>query len=119
MAIPSDNENWLIEEGDRIIQKKHLRGAESLTAWEELAYCLWVADYGMRNAGDLDVAKDIDADFQSKALRSAEQLALPLTRAAFALKQRAFEKAYFDRFEAICTEIRNAQRGQPDESSDS
>ena len=51
-----DNETWVIEEGDRIIQKKAHFGNNSLTEWESLVYSLWVADSGMRNAGDLDNA---------------------------------------------------------------
>jgi hypothetical protein len=65
MAGNSDNETWLVETGDEIIQKKADSGAESLTPWQRLVYCLWVADYGMRNAGDLDTAKEIYSDFQS------------------------------------------------------
>ena len=42
-----DNETWVIEAGDRVIQKKARHGFDSLTIWERLVYSLWVADYGM------------------------------------------------------------------------
>jgi hypothetical protein len=58
-----DNETWIVEEGDRISQKKARLGFDRLTDWERLVYSLWVADYGMRNAGDLSTARDVYADF--------------------------------------------------------
>ena len=48
----TDNETWVVEAGDTVIQKKASCGIERLSPWERLVYCLWVADYGMRNAGD-------------------------------------------------------------------
>jgi hypothetical protein len=69
----------------------------------------------MRNAGDLDTAKAVHADFQSVALRAAEELALRLTREAFSMEPGALEEEYFDRFDAICDEIRSADpRAAPD-----
>ena len=56
MTVPSENETWLIEAGDEVIQKMAASGSDGLSLWERLVYCLWVADYGMRNAGDLDTA---------------------------------------------------------------
>lgn len=35
-----------------------------LTPLDELIYCLWVTGYGMRNAGDLDAARDLYKPFQ-------------------------------------------------------
>ena len=59
MAVPSDNETWVIEAGDTVIRKITCSSIECLSPWEMLVYCLWVADYGMRNAGDLDTAADV------------------------------------------------------------
>lgn len=39
----------------------------------------------MRNAGDLDTARDVFPEFQAVGLRAAEMLALHATRKAFAL----------------------------------
>lgn len=114
MTGPTDNETWVIEEGDRVIQKKARLGFECLTIWERLVYSLWVADYGMRNAGDLGTAKDVYADFQSTALHAAEELTLPLTRDTFSMAPNALEEEYFERFEAVCDEIRNAEPGAAD-----
>lgn len=108
-----DNETWVVEEGDRIIQKKARVGLAGLTDWERLVYALWVADYGMRNAGDLDTARDVCTDFQSVALQSANKLALPTTHTAFLLAPDILQECYFDLFEAVCTEIRSAQPGVP------
>src|SRR5215510_14262291 len=110
MRAPTDNETWIIETGDTIFRKKTLDSIECLTPWETLVYCLWVADYGMRNAGDLDAAADVYAEFHSTARRIAEVLCLRLTHEAFSLPQRDLEREYFDRFKLICDEIRDAKR---------
>jgi len=75
---------------------------------ETLVYWLWVADYGMRNAGDLDTAADIYAQFHLNARRIAEALSLRLTHEAFPLPQSDLEREYFNRFESICSEIKDA-----------
>ncbi len=104
-----DNETWVVEEGDRINQKKARLGVEGLTDWERLSYSLWVADYGMRNAGDLSTARDVFADFQSVALQSATKLSLPATYRAFVLAPDTLQSRYFNLFDAFCTEIRSAE----------
>jgi hypothetical protein len=109
MTAPSDNETWIIERGDVVIQKEARSGLASLTPWERLLYCLWVADYGMRNAGDLHVAHDVYADFLLEGRRSASTISLPLSRSAFSLSPCDFEREYFQRFESICDEIRSAE----------
>lgn len=103
------SETWVIEAGDRVIQKKAIVGFEHLSDWERLVYSLWVADYGMRNAGNLDTAKDVFPEFQSVARGAAERLALPLTYEAFALAPHALAERYFELFEAVCDEIQNAE----------
>ena len=61
-----DNETWLLERGGEVIEKMASSGEGSLNAREKLVYCLWVADYGMRNAGDLDTAGDVYEKFLSE-----------------------------------------------------
>jgi hypothetical protein len=56
-----DNETWLLDAGDEVIQAKAAHGIDSLSARDRLIYCLWVADYAMRNAGDLSTASDLYA----------------------------------------------------------
>lgn len=108
-----DNETWVVEEGGRIVQKQAKVGLDGLTEWERLVYALWVADYGMRNAGDLDTARDMYADFQSVALRSAAKLSLSTTGSAFTLDPDTLQQRYFDLFDAVCAEIRSAEPGVP------
>ena len=106
-----NNETWILEAAIVPVEKMVSSGSASLSPWEVLVYCLWVADYGMRNAGDLAAATDLHADFQAEARRAAEYLALPLTFDAFSLNQSQLEQQYFDRFESICNEIRRAEPG--------
>ena len=113
MTLPTANENWVIEAGESVIRKKADGGEACLSSWERLVYCLWVADYGMRNAGDLDVAGDLDPKFQSDAQRIAKQLSLNLTHEAFSLPRADLGREYFDRFESMCDEIRQAEPGNP------
>ena len=109
MAV-TDNESWVVETGAAVVEKKAANGLDCLTFWERLVYCLWVVDYGMRNAGDLRTATDVYADFQSDARCAAEELSLPLTREVFSLSPSKLEEVYFDHFEAICDEIKAAGR---------
>lgn len=104
--MPTANECWIIEIGDVVIQKKVRIGVGSLSPIERLIYCVWVADYGMRNAGDLETAHDVYSDFQSEAARLARELGLQQTRSAFALPMADLQRQYFNRFEEICDEIR-------------
>ena len=57
MTVPIDNETWIIEDGDIVIRKIAEHGIDTLLPIELLIYCLWVADYGMRNAGDLEIGR--------------------------------------------------------------
>jgi hypothetical protein len=109
MAIPSENETWVVEVGDAVIRKEAQSGASTLLPWEKLVHCLWVADYGMRNAGDLDAAADVYSQFQSEGRRLAAELSLPVTQQVFSLSKDDLENQYFDRFESICEEIKGAK----------
>ena len=111
MSAPTANETWIIDAGDAVIQKKARDGIGTLSASERLIYCLWVADYGMRNAGDLDTARDVYADFQTEAARLAGELGFQATHRAFALPTADLQREYFDRFEEICDEIQRYGRG--------
>lgn len=104
-----DLEDWLAEAGDAIIRKELEAGLLALSPMEKLIYCVWVADYGMRNAGDLDAAVDLHASFQEEAVKLATQLHLNRTRDTFAVSREKLEKNYFKRFAEVCEEIRNAQ----------
>jgi hypothetical protein len=106
MSIPSDNENWIIDAGDMVIEKKAESGMNSLSAMERLIYCLWVADYGMRNAGDLQTASDLYAGFQHEGANLAKELSLAFTHESFSLATETLQQQYFQRFDRICSEVR-------------
>jgi len=108
MNVHTENQTWVVEAG-AVISKMVGGGIEGLSSWEALVYCLWVADYGMRNAGDLDTAADVYPEFHLNARRMTERLSLRLTHQAFSLSKSEFEREYFDRFEAICDEIKAAE----------
>ena len=108
MSAPSENENWIIDAGDEVIAKKAGVGVAGLSARERLIYCLWVADYGMRNAGDLATARDLYPDFQQEAASLAQELSLPFTCESFLLPVAAFQQQFFQRFDSICHELRHA-----------
>jgi len=108
MNAHTPNQSWVVQAGDRVIQKKAETGATSLSDWERLVYCLWITDYMMRNAGDFANAQDMYPSFQADAKQLAERLDLAETREAFSLSQRKLQKEYFDRFERICDEIKSA-----------
>jgi hypothetical protein len=108
MAVPTDNETWVIEAGDDIIHKKAKAGVASLTPKERLIYCLWVADYGMRNAGDLGTASDVYQGFQKEGAEAAKSLSLNFAHATFTLPEENFQREYFARFERLCDEIKKA-----------
>lgn len=112
MTQSPGNETWVVEIGDAVITKR--AGGVRLSPVERLAYCLWVADYGMRNAGDLDAARDSYHDFQREATKLARELGLPFTRQSFGLPAEVLPAEYFDRFDRICVEIQGARPQAPE-----
>jgi hypothetical protein len=103
-----DNETWIVYAGDEVIVRKADRGYDSLSAVERLVYCLWVADYGMRNAGDLVAAFDVHWPFLEHGRIAATQLSLLRSMAAFSLSANELQRRYFELFDGICEEIRGA-----------
>ncbi len=106
MSHHPDNETWLIDAGDAVIAKRSV--GDHLSPIECLVYCLWVADYSMRNAGDLETARDLHPEFQNEAAGLASELGLPFTRESFALSAAALQAEYFERFDRICRELQDA-----------
>jgi hypothetical protein len=104
-----DWETWLIEDaGHSVVVKKSDVGMEGLSPVERLTYCLWVADYGMKNAGDLQTAADLYPPFHSEGAQLAADLSLAKTAALFSGATSKFESAYFDKFDGVCQEIASA-----------
>jgi hypothetical protein len=101
-----DNETWLLERGDDVIKQKADLGFGSLATLKRLIYCLWVADYGMRSAGDLTTSGDLFPTFHDDALLAARELGLQQSAFAFSLSKSELEHRYFEVFDAVCQEIR-------------
>ncbi len=105
-----DNDSWLIEVGDHVIQKKTSEGTESLSEIEMAIYCFWVLDYSVRNSGSLEEIEDIYPQavnqlidiFQKNKWRSSTFLALA------ELDRNAFCRNYYAEFDQICNELRAA-----------
>jgi hypothetical protein len=106
MSMPTENETWIIETGHTVIQKEANEGTDSLSPVERLILCLWTADYGMRNAGDLNAAREVYANFQAEAAQVAGELGLETTHHVFALPTAQLERSFLARFEEMCDEIR-------------
>jgi len=104
----SEWENWLIETGDDIIHKKAATGWQNLNDAERLTYCLWVLDYGMRNAGDVQTAEDVFPDFQKEAVASATRLGLADIAAIFENAGSLSQERYFNEFEKVCSSVSGA-----------
>lgn len=107
MSCPADNETWIIEAGDAVIQKKVDRGVAALSAAERLTYCLWVIDYGIRNGGGLAAADDLHPDYRREATELAGRPGLKFTRETFSLPAEVLQREYLDRFDRICDEVRS------------
>ncbi|TLX12078.1 hypothetical protein [Rhizobium sp. MHM7A] len=104
--LDDDHETWLLNEGHQIIEQINAKGYSCLTPRSRLIYCLWAADYGMRNAGDLATAADLHATFLAEGQSAAQELGLPQARAAFSLASEELERQYFSLFDNVVAEIR-------------
>ncbi len=109
MNTHSENESWVANLVDGILEKRALGDAAVLSDWERLFYCLWVTDYMLRNAGDFANAVVMYPKFQTDAQQLAERLSLTKTFEAFSLPAVELQHQYFDRFEAMCEEIKLAE----------
>jgi hypothetical protein len=94
---------------NRNINEKASQGRTSLSSLEKLIYCLWVADYGMRYAGDLATATDLYPNFLEEGHQGAEELGLPDSTKAFSMLPKQLEADYLMRFDSICKEIRTSR----------
>ncbi|WP_034161456.1 hypothetical protein [Sphingomonas sp. ERG5] len=101
-----DNQTWLIDAGHDIIEKKRAHGVDALVPRDRLIHGFRVADYSMRNAGDLATARDLDPRYLADARAAAMVLGLPRAIAAFGLSEGELERRFFDLFDGICDELR-------------
>ena len=107
-ANHSENQSWIVKAGGDAVKKRARAGHAALSPKEKLLYCLWIADYGMCNAGDLSQAHILYADWQREAVQMAGDLGLEFTRESFSLPKATLQAQYFERFERICNEVRQA-----------
>jgi hypothetical protein len=108
-----DRETWLLDEGDRVIRAEAENGAVSLPPRDRLIHSLWVADYGMRNAGDLDTAADVHPAFLAEGLAAATALGMPRATAAFSLPPGELEGRWFNLFDGLVNELRRTPVDNP------
>ena len=106
MVATTEHETWLIDRGDEIIGKKSDCGIDGLSDWERLVYCIWVADYSIRNAGDLDVAEDLYEGCRQDLVSLSGKLGLKQTSELFSMNERLLVERYHQLFERICSEVR-------------
>lgn len=106
--------SWIIAEGGKVIDRKHALGDASLSPLDRLILCIWTADYAMRNAGDLAVALDLHPPLVADATALARDLGMHQTLAAFSLPQAQLEAEYFERLEAVISEIIDSRRQRPE-----
>ncbi len=107
MSMELDNETWLIEFGDDVIEKKAEIGVKALTDYEKTVYCLWVIDYSIRNSGTLDSLEDIYPD----AISEFESVASKNNwLSTFSIQEICNnQEAYYNNFEELCNELRSIQ----------
>jgi hypothetical protein len=110
LSSDDEFETWLLDAADAAIRRKVSSGLGALSDRERALYCLWVADYSMRNAGDLQSAYDLCAEFKSAGALAAGRLGLPFSVALFSLGDGEFVAQYFASFESVCREIANASQ---------
>lgn len=100
-----DNETWIIEKGDSVINKRS--SGVLLSQLEKLIYCLWVADYCMRNAGDLENMDEMYPNLFKEAISLAKSLSINVAIELFSKSNVDFEKVYFEMFNSVCEELRS------------
>lgn len=105
-----DEESWLIDIGDEIINKIAETGIDSLNNIEHAVYCLWVIDYVVRNAGSLESVEDLYPTAVQKLsiLSKANGWLLNSEVEAEARNSELFCSSYYDSFDVKCGELRSA-----------
>jgi hypothetical protein len=103
-----DNETWLLDVGDIIVQRKTASGYKHLSAVEQAIYCFWIVDYAVRNAGDLAPIQDMHPTAIDELERFAASHNIePLYRLLQTQNnEQAFCESYYANFEGICNEFR-------------
>ncbi len=105
----TDNETWLIEVGDEIIEKKASSGYEKLSMLERSIYCLWVLDYAVRNSGGLGQIEDLHSSALVELLSSAESQNWKRVESLVSGSENEpeFCEKYYEQFDLACNELRS------------
>ena len=109
-----DNESWVIEVGDDVINKKAAFGYANLADLEKAIYCLWVIDYSIRNSGTLMEIELFPPALEELAfIANAEEL----IQISFWLKnpinEVAFCEQYYGQFDIVCGALRLQYESAP------
>jgi hypothetical protein len=111
-----ENETWVVERGGEVIEKMADACRQPLTDVERLIYCLWVADYAMRNAGDLEAAEELYPEFHAEGATFARLLDLAKASRLFSFTKLEFEESYFELLTGVRLEIQQADALSPNKS---
>jgi hypothetical protein len=111
-----ENETWIVERGGSVAERIADSPGQFISHLDRLIYCLWVTDYGMRNAGDLESARDLYPAFQSEGASLASALGLAKTRVLFSLPTSDLEEKYFELLSDVCSELQAADALSPNKS---
>jgi hypothetical protein len=114
--VDLENETWIVERGGDVVERMADPTAKPISELERVIYCLWVADYGMRNAGDLDTAIDLYPAFQTEGMTLARTLGLAKTSGMFSLGTGKLEKRYFELLTDVRLELQSADALSPNTS---
>jgi len=104
-----DNESWLIEIGDVVIEKKADSSYSNLSEIEKAIYCLWVIDYSVRNSGTLEAVDDLHPNALDELHEYANthnwnSISTLLSKSE---NETAFCNEYYELFDSACNEIRS------------
>jgi hypothetical protein len=116
MDADLENETWVVERGGEVAEKMADAGPQSLTDVERLIYCLWVVDYGMRNAGDLVTSEEVHPGFHAEGATLARSLGLSKALGLFSLEPLELEENYFELLTEVRLEIQKADALSPNTS---
>lgn len=100
-------ESWLLDEGDKVVESKARLGLEKLSKADQLLYCLWVGDYSLRNAGDLESGDQLLPGWLPRLVELANELGLTKVEKFFRELPSAGKSAfdlYWDHFAELCQE---------------
>lgn len=106
--MEADNESWLIDTGDDIIEKMANHGMATLSEIESAIYCLWVIDYAVRNSGSLEPVSDLYPqafEVLSTLAKSNDWSAVSIF-CSHAPDPNTFCAIFYSQFDTMCHELR-------------